>query len=106
MQTASQDSVAAIREIGGTIDQIAQIAWTLAAAVDERRAATREIAGSVQQAALGSSKIAENILEVNQCAIETKSACSQVLGSAHLLASESHKLKSEVDGFLATVRAG
>ena len=104
MQTASQDSVAAIREIGGTIDQIAQIAWTLAAAVDERRAATREIAGSVQQAALGSSKIAENILEVNRCAIETKSACTQVLGSAHLLASESHKLKSEVDGFLATVR--
>jgi methyl-accepting chemotaxis protein len=105
MQTASQDSVAAIREIGGTIDQIAQIAWALAAAVDERRAATREIAGSVQQAALGSSKIAENILEVNQCAIETKSACTQVLGSAHLLSSESHKLKSEVDSFLATVRA-
>jgi methyl-accepting chemotaxis protein len=105
MQTASQDSVAAIREIGGTIDQIAQIAWALAAAVDERRAATREIAGSVQQAALGSSKIAENILEVNRCAIETKSACTQVLGSAHLLSSESHKLKSEVDRFLATVRA-
>jgi methyl-accepting chemotaxis protein len=42
MQTATQESVAAIKEISGTIGQISQIASTNAAAVEEQGAATGE----------------------------------------------------------------
>jgi methyl-accepting chemotaxis protein len=105
MQTATQESVAAIKEIGGTIGRISEIAATIAAAVEQQGAATQEISRNVQQAAHGTSQVASNITEVNRGANETGSASSQVLGSAQSLANESNRLKLEMVKFLDTVRA-
>jgi methyl-accepting chemotaxis protein len=105
MQIATQDSVVAIKEIGGTIDRISHISATIAAAVEEQGAATQEIARNVQQAAKGTAEVASNIVNVNQGAAETGSASSQVLSSAQSLARESSRLKLEVQNFLQTVRA-
>jgi methyl-accepting chemotaxis protein len=105
MQTATQDSVAAIKEIGGTIGRISDIASTIAAAVEEQGAATQEIARNVGEAAKGTTQVATNITDVNRGAAETGSASAQVLASAKSLSSESHHLRSEVDKFLSTVRA-
>ena len=87
-----------------TIGRIAEIAAAIAAAVEEQGAATQEISRNVQQAAQGTAEVASNIVEVNRGANDTGSASAQVLGSAQSLARESHKLKHEVDKFLATVR--
>jgi methyl-accepting chemotaxis protein len=57
MQTATQESVTAIKEIGGTIGKISEIAATIAAAVEEQGAATREIARNIQQAAHGTAQV-------------------------------------------------
>jgi methyl-accepting chemotaxis protein len=105
MQTATQESVAAIKEIGGTIGRISEIASTIAAAVEQQGAATQEISRNVQQAAQGTQQVASNITEVNRGAAETGSASSQVLGSAKSLANESSRLKVEMAKFLETVRA-
>ena len=105
MQAATQDSVAAIKEIGSTIQRIDEIASTIAAAVEEQGAATREIARNVQQAAEGTTQVAANIVEVNKGAAETGSASAQVLSSAQQLSTQGNKLKLEVDKFLTTVRA-
>ncbi|WP_210206826.1 methyl-accepting chemotaxis protein [Rhodoplanes serenus] len=105
MQQATQDSVSAIKEIGGTIGRIAEIASSIAAAIEEQGAATAEIARNVQQAAHGTEQVAANIVDVNRGAGETGTASSQVLSSAQSLAGESARLKGEVDKFLATVRA-
>ena len=105
IQTATQDSVAAIKEIGGTIAKVSEIAATIAAAVDEQGAATQEIARNVQQAAQGTNDVASNVAEVKRSAIDAGSASSRVLSSAQLLASESARLKQEMDRFLETVRA-
>ncbi len=105
MQSATQDSVAAIKEIGGTITRIAEIAATVAAAVEEQGAATQEIARNVQQASQGTAQVALNITDVNRGATETGSASVQVLSSAQSLSSDGNRLKLEVDKFLATVRA-
>jgi methyl-accepting chemotaxis protein len=105
IQTATQDSVAAIKEIGTTIARIAEIAAAIAAAIEQQGAATEEIARNVQQAAQGTSQVAENISEVNRGAGETGTASSQVLSSAQLLANESSQLRREVAIFLETVRA-
>jgi methyl-accepting chemotaxis protein len=105
MQAATQDSVAAIKEIGATIGRISGIAATIAAAVEEQGAATSEIARNVHQAAHGTSEVAANIGDVNRGAAETGSASAQVLSSAQALSTEGSKLKLEVDKFLATVRA-
>ncbi|MBK5957638.1 methyl-accepting chemotaxis protein [Rhodoplanes elegans] len=105
MQSATQVSVGAIKEIGGTIGRIAEISAAIAAAVEEQGAATHEIARNVQQAAAGTTQVAANITEVNRGAGETGSASSQVLASAQSLAHESARLRVEVDRFLVGVRA-
>jgi methyl-accepting chemotaxis protein len=105
MQTATQDSVAAIKAIGGTIGRISEIASTISAAVEEQGAATQEIARNVGEAAKGTQQVASNITDVNRGASETGSASAQVLSSAQSLSSESNHLKLEVDKFLSTVRA-
>jgi methyl-accepting chemotaxis protein len=105
MQSATGESVAAIKEIGTTINRISEIASTIAAAVEEQGAATQEIARNVQQAASGTTQVAANIGDVNKGAAETGSASSQVLSSAQALSSEGNRLKLEVDNFLNSVRA-
>jgi methyl-accepting chemotaxis protein len=45
------------------------------------------------------------VTEVSRGSSETSSASGQVLASAQSLAGESDRLKSEVEKFLATVRA-
>ena len=105
MQTATQDSVLAIKEISGTIGRVSEIAAAIAAAIEEQGAATHEIARNVQQAAIGSTQVATSIADVNRGAGDTGSASSQVLSSAQLLSDENKRLKAEVVKFLATVRA-
>jgi len=105
MQTATQESVVAIKEIGGTIGRISEIASTIAAAVEEQGAATQEIARNVGEAAKGTGRVANNITDVNRGAGETGSAAGQVLTSAQSLSRESNRLKTEVGKFLNTVRA-
>jgi methyl-accepting chemotaxis protein len=105
MQTATQASVAALREISATIGRISDIASNSAVAVEAQGKATQEIAGSVRRAAAGADEVTSRIVEVNRAADETGSASSQMLSSAHQLAGESNRLKNEVQRFLATVRA-
>jgi methyl-accepting chemotaxis protein len=105
MQTATQESVSAIKEIATTIARIADIATSVTEAVETQGAATREIADNIQQAARGTMEVASNITEVNHGAAETGSASAQVLSSARSLAEESSALKREVARFLESVRA-
>ena len=105
MQSATQDSVVAIKEIYGTIGQVSEIASAIAAAIEQQGAATQEIARNVQQAAVGSTQVATSIADVNRGAGDTGTASSQVLASAQLLSNENKRLKAEVVKFLATVRA-
>src|SRR6202162_3008315 len=105
MQGATQVSVAAIKEIGGTIAQISTIASTIASAVEEQGSATQEIARSVQTVAQGTHEAAANIMEVNRGATETGSASEEVLNSAKTLSTESTRLREELDRFMANIRA-
>jgi methyl-accepting chemotaxis protein/CHASE3 domain sensor protein len=105
MQEATQESVAAIKEIGGTIAQISTIASTIASAVEEQGSATQEIARSVQTVAEGTHEAAANIREVNRGAMETGSASGNVLDAARSLSSESTRLREELARFMANIRA-
>ncbi|MBB1093014.1 HAMP domain-containing protein [Rhodopseudomonas palustris] len=105
MQAATQDSVGAIREIGGTIERMSEIASTIASAVEEQGAATQEISRNVQQAAQGTHLVSTNITDVQRGATETGSASSQVLAAAQSLSRDSGLLRQEVSRFVETVRA-
>ena len=105
MQGATQESVAAIKEIGGTIGKISEIASTIASAVEEQSSATQEIARSVQNVARGTQSASENVMQVNRGATETGSASEEVLNSARTLSAESTRLREELDRFMANIRA-
>jgi methyl-accepting chemotaxis protein len=104
IQAATQESVLAIKEIGDTIGRVSGIAATIAASIDAQGDATRDIARNVQQAAIGTTQVANNIGDVSRGATEIGSASAQVLSSAQLLSSENKRLKAEVMRFLHTVR--
>ena len=105
IQSATDESVVAIKEIGNTIGKMSDIASSIASAVEEQGAATQEISRSVQQAAAGTTQVSSNIASVERGATETGTASSQVLTAARSLSGESSRLKTEVGKFLTTVRA-
>jgi methyl-accepting chemotaxis protein len=105
IQTATLESVAAIKGISGTIERLSEISSAIAAAVEEQGVATQEISRNVQQAARGTQQVSSNITEVERGASETGSASSQVLSAAQSLAGDSSRLKLEVGKFLSGVRA-
>jgi methyl-accepting chemotaxis protein len=105
IQTATEDSVGAIKEIGDTIARMSEISSTIAAAVEEQGAATQEISRNIQHAAQGTSEVSANIGDVQRGAGETGAASAQVHSAAQSLSQESNRLKSEVARFLESVRA-
>jgi methyl-accepting chemotaxis protein len=104
IQDATDESVVAIKEIGGTIGRMSEIASTIASAVEEQGAATQEIARNVQQAAQGTQQVSSNITDVQRGASETGTASSHVFTAAQSLSGESNRLKLEVGKFLSSVR--
>jgi methyl-accepting chemotaxis protein len=105
IQTASHDSVSALKDIRATISRLAEGAAAIAVAVDEQDSMTHDISRNVKQVAQGTSQVAASILEVNKGASETELASTNLLISAKTLAGESSKLRAEAQKFLATVRA-
>jgi methyl-accepting chemotaxis protein len=105
MQTATQESVEAIKEIGTVISQISGVSGVIAVAMEEQGVATREIARNVRMASDGAARVGSAIADVHQGAAETGSASGQVLASAQSLSSQANQLKLEIDGFLASIRA-
>jgi len=105
IQSATEDSVTAIKEIGATIGRISEISSAIASAVEEQGAATQEISRNVQRAAEGTSRVADNISAVQRGAYEAGDASSQVHSAAQSLSNESNRLKREVAKFVTSVRA-
>ena len=105
MQSATADTVASIKEIGSTITLISEVSSAIAAAVEQQGTATQEIARNVQQSAQLSTQVASEVTEVKRGSSETSAASGEVLTAARSLASESDRLKNQVEKFLDTVRA-
>jgi methyl-accepting chemotaxis protein len=105
MQSATNNSVAAIKDIGMIITQISGISATISAAVEAQRVSTQEIASHIQHAAHRSGAVVLSIGDVSRGANETETASCRVLEAARSLSSESDRLKSEVERFLADIEA-
>jgi methyl-accepting chemotaxis protein len=105
VQAATQDSVGSIKEIGGTISRIAEIAMAITSAVDLQAATTREIAENVQAATGSAVHVATNIAEVNDSAGGISSASAQILASAKSLSQDGSRLTAEMERLLSAVIA-
>ena len=99
------DSVVSIKEIGGTIGRIAEIAGAITTAVEIQAATTRDIAGNMQAAAGSAIHVATNIAEVNDSAGGISSASEQILASAKSLSQDGSRLTAEMERLLTAVMA-
>ena len=98
-------AVAAIDAITLRIKEISGVSTNIAAAVEQQGAATQEIVRNVTHSSAGTAEVTGNITDVAQASEETGAAASQVLAAASELSHQSETLSSEVERFLATVRA-
>jgi methyl-accepting chemotaxis protein len=105
IQSATQDSVAAIKEIGATIARISEISASISTSVEQQGSATQEISQNVQRAAEGTSQVEASIADVQRGAADAGGASSQVQTAAQSLANESARLKRGVASFLGSIRA-
>jgi methyl-accepting chemotaxis protein len=105
IQAATKEAVAAIRGIATSIEEVSAIATSIASAVEEQGAATADIARNVQQTANAAQDVTINIGGVGQSANDSSAAASQVLSAAGELSKQAERLSSEVNGFVADVRA-
>jgi methyl-accepting chemotaxis protein len=104
IQSATGQSVAAIAQFGATVKEMTEIAAAIAAAVEQQGAATGEIARNVEEAASGTAAVTREIGEVRVVAGETDAGAEAALAAAAELLQQSDSLKSNVDGFLHTIR--
>ena len=105
IQAETQGAVEAIKRISSTIIEVNEISTSIASAMEEQAAATQEITRNVQEAAGSAKDVAHNIAGVSESVDAAGSAASTLLGAADELAAQAGTLRSEVDNFLATVRA-
>ena len=72
MQGATQESVAAIKEIGGTIGKISDIAATIASAVERRSRRRRNSRAASRTSRKGTQEAAANVMHVDRGATRTR----------------------------------
>ncbi|WP_445680821.1 methyl-accepting chemotaxis protein [Radicibacter daui] len=106
IQSVTGTAVSAMEEVRGTIGKVETIASAIAAAVEQQSAATNEISGNAAQAAAGTDEVARNVDGVRTAASEAGNAAEQVMMASGELARQAEALRSEVDNFIARVRAG
>ena len=106
MRNAAEGAVEAITEIDSVINDINRISTTIAAAVEQQDAATREIARSIQSAAKSSKEITTTIDQVRRSVVDTGEAAHTASNAAETLLADSKRLAGEVDDFIREIRAG
>jgi len=105
IQSATQQAVGDIRAIGDAIRQIHGTAAEIATAVEQQGAATAEISRNVQEAARGSQTVSSSIEHVTGAAEATGSAVQSLGTATQTVSGQSDRLKTEVEAFVARLRA-
>lgn len=106
VQDQTRKSVEAIHGIGEVIDKVREISSSIASAVEEQGAATKEISHNVQQAAQGTQEVSSNVGATANAISENVSTEKKMVTASNELASNAGKLREHVLAFLRSVREG
>jgi methyl-accepting chemotaxis protein len=92
IQGDTTGAVSAIERISAVIGQINDFQLTIASAVEEQTATTNEMSRSVQEAAGGTTQIAENITGVSAAANST----TEALGQTRIAVGELNRMATDL----------
>ena len=99
IQMNSKGAVTAIQEVSSVINQINDISYSIASAVEEQTATTSEIGRNVGEAAKGTGEIAKNITGVASAARETTQGATETQKAASALSNLASELQTLVSMF-------
>ncbi|MBI2239784.1 MAG: HAMP domain-containing protein [Magnetospirillum gryphiswaldense] len=105
IQQVTTDTVAAIQEIAATIDDIDHVSASIAGAVEQQGAATREIAASMSAVNTDARTLADGVAQVTLTSARAFASAIRVIWAAEDLEEPTGKLSRDVDSFLHTVLA-
>ncbi|TWA68662.1 methyl-accepting chemotaxis sensory transducer with Cache sensor [Azospirillum baldaniorum] len=105
IQSVTGDAVGEIQGVTQVILRVNEIATSIASAVEEQGAATREISRNVQEAAGGTQEVSANITGVTGAATQSGATARDVLEMSRQLGHQLDTLHREVGGFLQQLRA-
>lgn len=105
IQEATNGVVSAIDHIGSTIQQLSDIAATIASAIEEQGAVTKEMSRNAQEASRGARAVTGHIESVAEMAGQTSDASEQLLIAARELSSLAENLHVESGRFVDVMRS-
>jgi methyl-accepting chemotaxis protein len=105
IQKVAGEAIDAIKNIGGIIGEVNEVATAIAAAVQQQGAATQEITRSTQFAAQGTKNVSDNITGVKADADAAAAAAEDVKQASQTLETQSQQLGNQVTQFLGKIRA-
>ncbi len=100
VQNVSNESVEAIRSIGGIIERMNDITGLIANALHQQEAATHEISKNVQQASAGTNEVSGSISCVTQVMVESQRGTRDVLKAATALSKQADTMRHGIQDFL------
>ncbi|MBI1201184.1 MAG: HAMP domain-containing protein [Rhodopseudomonas sp.] len=104
IQSATHETVLAIRNMDAAIREVDQIATEVAQAVGTQQTATFDIANKIGETATDTDDVTQSIAEVQQAAMQTREVAVELLASAGGVARSSSLLRAEVERFLSGMR--
>ena len=105
IQGATEGAARSIRGIAEVVGEIDHIAATIAAAVEEQGAATREIARNVAEAARGTEEVSASIGAVTESVGETTGSLAQLRTTTEALSGQGETLDRAMRRVLDGLRA-
>ena len=106
MQRVAQQSVRAIHDVSGFVQEVNTMATEIAAAIDQQDAATREIAASTAHAAGAGEAITGTVTAIRMQADRTGEASETAVCSTATVIQRTTELRTRMGEFLAMVRSG
>lgn len=105
VQVAAAQVMTVLASIKETIISINEYTGSIASAVEEQSAVTREISGTMARSASGVQNISENINRVQSATTEADSSARSLREAAGALSQEAEHLMQDVRRFLDEIRA-
>ena len=103
IRDTTHDAVGAVQVASDSISRVDVIAATIAAAVEEQAAATREIANNAQNVMQSVERTAEAMQTVLSLAEDSKKACETVLSATDAVGQTADTLHGQVTQFLRAI---
>ena len=101
MQSATTGAAEAIKGIGGTIGRINSVVSSIATAVEQQGAATREIVHNVESATAGTREAGGGIEHVIHAVEDAGRTADQMIHSSESLSHQAANLREEVESLIA-----